>query len=154
MDWGLRRATRDDVASLAELKRQLIADEGSRNPMTLSQLAARMADFLATGWEAVAVTVGGEVIGYCLFQSRKDEYFPARAVVYVRQYVLRRDYRGAGLGRAAFERIVAEFFPPDTAEVALEVLVANRRGEHFWRSLGFAAQSVALRREVPPVVDV
>ncbi len=147
MDWQLRRAGAEDVPALAVMNQRLIADEGSRNPMALPALAARMAGFLASGWQAVLIAGGGEPIGYCLFQVRPDDYVPDRQTVYVRQYFIASEHRRAGLGRAAFERIAADFFPADTAEIGLEVLTANPGGERFWRSLGFAPYSLALKRE-------
>ncbi len=50
MDLTLRRATEDDLDDLAVMNKQLIEDEGSRNPMNREQLADRMKGWLrATG---------------------------------------------------------------------------------------------------------
>lgn len=46
MTLSLRSATEADVEMLAKMNKQLIEDEGHRNPMTISELAARIREWL------------------------------------------------------------------------------------------------------------
>ncbi|MFH1085182.1 MAG: GNAT family N-acetyltransferase [Chloroflexota bacterium] len=149
MEITLRHATLDDVGLLARLNRQMIEDERSRNPMSLAQLEGRMRGWLLGEWRAVLIACDGQAAGYCLYQARRDSYFPERPVVYVRHYMIERAHRRRGLGRAAFERLVAEWFERG-ATVELDVLTSNPAGQVFWASLGFQPYATTLKRDPPP----
>lgn len=143
----LRRATLADAPLLATMNRQLIADERSRNPMSPAELEARMRGWLAADWTAVLIVRADMVVGYALYQERRDPYFPARRTVYLRQLFVGRDQRGRGVGRAAVATLLREWFPAD-ATVELDVLATNPGGRRFWRSVGFAPYATTYRR--PP----
>jgi GNAT superfamily N-acetyltransferase len=143
----LRLADPQDAPVLAQLNRQLIEDEQSRNPMSLAELEARMRRWLAGDWSALLILCDGQVAGYGLFQLRCDDYFPEQTVVYVRHYCIARGFRRQGLGRAAFERIVADWFPAG-ATLELDVLESNPTGRLFWDALGFRPYCTTLKR--PP----
>jgi GNAT superfamily N-acetyltransferase len=81
-----------------------------------------------------------------LYREELDDYFPERKEVYIRQYFIRREARGQGIGRQAFEMIVGEWLPREAA-LTLEVLAGNEAGLKFWERVGFAAYSIAMRRE-------
>jgi len=149
MEIALRQATTADAPLLARLNREMIEDEHNRNPMTLAELEARMRGWLEGDWVAVLILADGQEAGYCLYQARRDSYFPERPVVYVRHYMVARGFRRRGVGRAAFERIVAECFDP-RATVELDVLAGNPRGRAFWDALGFQPYATTLKREPPP----
>lgn len=148
MDVQLRRAGLHDVPALAAMNRQLIEDEVSRNPMTLAELEARMRGWVEGAWTVLLILVAGEVAGYALYQERRDEYFPEHVEVYLRQFFIRRDRRGRGIGRAALERILAGWLPAG-ATVTVDVLATNPGGLAFWQRVGFAPYCTAMTREVP-----
>ena len=141
----LRAATSTDVPVLATMNRQLIREEGSRNPMTPAELAARMREFLRTGWSADLIMRGPDVVGYLLYQVRRDEYVPARTEVYVRQFFVQPEYRRRGIGSSAFEKAAQTRFPAG-ATLALEALQTNPEAQRFWESLGFRPYCVTYRR--------
>jgi GNAT superfamily N-acetyltransferase len=146
MTIALRRANLTDVPVLARLNKQLVADEGSRNPMAMPQLEARMTGWLSGGtYTAVLIYWRGEVAGYCLYQQRQDTHFPEQVVLYVRQFCIERSLRRQGIGRTAFERLSAVCFPDD-ATLELEVLAHNMAGRAFWASLGFAPVCLTVQR--------
>ncbi len=145
MEITLHLAGSNDVPTLAVLNRQLIEDEHSRNPMSLEELEARMRRWIEGDWSAVLISLDDQVAGYCLFQIRRDEYFPEQPVVYIRHYCIARGFRKRGLGREAFERIVAEWFPAE-ATLELEVLESNPPGRAFWNALGFKPYCTTLKR--------
>lgn len=126
-----------DSALLANMNRQMIADEGSRNPMSLEELEQRMLSWLASSeWHVVLIEVDGEPAGYCLYTERVDAYFPQRPEIYVRHFFVSRCYRRQGIGTAAFQSLMKTHFPPD-ARLVLDVLATNPGGLGFWQSLGF-----------------
>ena len=145
-----RHAELSDVPLLARMNKQLIQDEGSRNAMNLAELEQRMRGWLAgdgrpNPWRAILIQVGELVVGYCLYQERRDEYEPEQGVFYVRQFFVAWAWRRQGVGRRAFERIVAVVIP-DEARLELDVLSCNAAGQAFWVSLGFTSASVTMRR--------
>ena len=89
-----RHAGPQDVALLAQMNRDLIRDEGHRNPMTLAELEERMAGWLQGEYEAVIFAQDGDAAGYALYR-RSPEY------VYLRHFYVRPECRRRGIGRAA-----------------------------------------------------
>ena len=143
-----RRALPSDAPSLASMNRQLIEDEGSRNPMSLAELEERMRGWLSGDWQAVILEEESQPIGYLLYQLRTEEYHPSKPVVYVRQFFIRREHRGQGIGRRAFQSAVDSCFPP-SAEIVLDVLETNPRACRFWSSIGFEPYCTTMRRLKP-----
>jgi GNAT superfamily N-acetyltransferase len=137
MTLAIRPAAEADLPLLARMNKHLIEDEGSRNPMSLDQLAERMRGWLQGDW-AVKLFVAGEiVVGYALYQCRRDEYFPEHTTVYLRQFYIERELRGRGLGSAAVSLLRDGHFPAGSA-VIIDALASNPRGDTFWRKVGFA----------------
>jgi GNAT superfamily N-acetyltransferase len=64
--------------------------------------------------------------------------------VYIRQFFIAASHRRRGLGRACFERLRSEQFPPG-ARIHFDVLTLNPDGQRFWQSLGFQPYSLAMR---------
>jgi len=141
----LRRATPENAPALAEMNRELIEDEGNRNSMTLDELEARMRRFLGGEYAGLLILVNGETAGYLLYKEGHDEYDPQQPEVFVRHYLIKRAYRGQGVGRAAFDKIVEEWFPP-SATLVLQVLATNPAGRGFWTRLGFQPYCTTYRR--------
>lgn len=145
---SMRAATEDDIPLLAKINKQLIEDEGHRNPMSIPELAQRMRGWLHGGWNAdIFVQANETVVGYALYQHRKDEFFPDNAVVYLRQFLIEREYRGQGLGHFALGELFKARFP-SRCTVVVEVLMANERGLNFWRQVGFQPYAMTLKAYV------
>lgn len=145
MGFSLRPAAAAGSGALAVLNRQLVEDEGSRNPMSLAELESRMRRWLEEGWSALLISCGERLAGYCLYQIGRDAYQPDLPLVYVRHYCIARDVRGQGLGRGAFERITKVWFPPG-ARLTLDVLESNPSGRAFWEALGFVPYCTTFER--------
>ncbi|MDX2006739.1 MAG: GNAT family N-acetyltransferase [Meiothermus sp.] len=133
---NLRPALPADCALLARMNKQLIEDERSRNPMTLEQLERRMARWLARGEYQVELIETERPVGYIVYRTSPDEFYPEQKVVYLRQFFIARECRRKGLGRAAIA-LWMESRVTECSRVILEVLAKNRAGLEFWRSLGF-----------------
>jgi ribosomal protein S18 acetylase RimI-like enzyme len=148
-DINLRLATPDDVAILAEMNKQLIIDERSRNQMTHEELENRFRTWFDDGRTAILVTRGAEIIGYLLYYAYDEEYFPYKTSVYIRQFFIQPSYRRRGIGQNVFERIAEEFFPEDYS-LMLDVREANPDAKAFWLKLGFTVHYTTLRRDCCP----
>jgi GNAT superfamily N-acetyltransferase len=133
-----RHATAADVPALAAMNGQLIRDEGHRNPMTVAELADRMAGWLAGEYEAVLFEEGGPPVGYALYRREP-------AYVYLRQLFVRPGDRRRGVGRAAIDWLRRHAWAG--GRVRVEVLVGNAAGVAFWRALGFADYCLTLELE-------
>ena len=143
MSLVIRPANEVDLPLLAQMNKRLIEDEGSRNPMSLDQLADRMRGWLLGDWQLKLFATDDRVVGYAVYQLRRDEYFPDQTIVYLRQFYIEREMRGQGLGTAAFRALAAEHFPPGS-RVVIDVLASNPRGYDFWRHVGFAPYSTTM----------
>lgn len=149
----LRKANINDIAVLAEMNQQLIADERSRNPLNVSQIESLMHSWLDGSWSAVMISKNENLIGYLLYQQRRDDYDPEQLIIFVRQFFVQRTYRRRGIGREAFEQIVSEYFPSD-ATIMLDVLATNSAALHFWEDIGFTLHSTTLKRKAITGVEV
>ena len=95
-----------------------------------------MRGWLLGDWELKLFATDDRVVGYAVYQTRRDEYFPDQTIVYLRQFYLERELRGQGLGTAVIQSLAAEHFPPG-CRVVIDVLASNPRGYDFWRRVGF-----------------
>jgi GNAT superfamily N-acetyltransferase len=53
---------------------------------------------------------GDTIVGYALYQHRRDEFFPERRIVYLRQFLIEREYRRRGLGGSALRELFTTRF--------------------------------------------
>lgn len=136
---GIRTCTPADVPALAQMNRMLIEDERAENDMTIPQLEARMAGFLAGEYRAFLFEAAGEGIGYALVNMSPTP-------LYLRQFFIRREKRRSGLGRAAF-RALLQYLKTETIDI--DVYVWNEAGRAFWQSLGFRERAVSMRYRTP-----
>ena len=124
------------LKALAAMNKHLIEDEGSRNPMNITQLKERMTGMLEGEWNILIISNQDEDIGYMVYKVSPDEYFPDKSELYIRQYFVKRHYRGTGLGAQAFNVISEKYFP-ENAVLTLDVLEVNPGGRRFWEKVGF-----------------
>ncbi len=139
----IRAATEIDLPILARMNKHLIEDEGSRNPMSIDELQERMSKWLHSDWKTQLLLEEENIVGYALYQIRKDEYLPDKAVVYLRQFYIERDKRNRGSGSLAFKTLAQTYFPEDCT-IVIDVLASNPTGYKFWSKLGFKAYCTAM----------
>ena len=138
------KAEPEDSATLAEMNKRLIEDEGHRNPMAINELSVRMESWLRSDWEAVFILDENVTIGYALYQRRTDPFYPTDQVVYLRQFFISRSHRQRGLGTVSFNAIKNEYWSK-AKRIEVEVLVRNKAGINFWHSLGFIDYALGLK---------
>jgi predicted acetyltransferase len=127
MTW--RQATKRDCRILAEMNHQLIADEGHRNRMTVSELESRMKEWLVEAYEAVLFMEGEEVAAYALYRSQAGE-------IYLRHFFVVRHRRRQGVGRRAIELLRGQIWPK-MGRLTVSVLTQNEAALKFWRAMGY-----------------
>ncbi|KOR90245.1 GNAT family N-acetyltransferase [Paenibacillus solani] len=140
----LKEANLDDVHMLTEMNQELIREENSENPMTYSQLYNRMSGFLDNDWRAVFLIINDEIAGYALFREREHGFDPNQKEVYIRQYLIRKSYRGRGWGRTGIQLLIFNVFPLN-ATILIDVLESNPVGRKFWESMGFKPYYINMR---------
>lgn len=129
------KCNNSDIPQLAVFNKQLIEDEHSDNPMSVSELEKRMDDFLKTEYDAYFFEADSAIVGYALV---KKSCFP----LYLRQFFIGREYRKNHYGTEAFHALL-EYLNVDSIDV--EVLSGNDAGNCFWESLGFIEVSRYMR---------
>src|SRR5258705_10960559 len=92
--------------------------------MTVEQLAERMRKWLQGEYRAVLFSTS-EPVAYALYRQEAD-------LIYLRQFFVRRDSRGAGIGHSAFSILRQQIWPPGI-RLTVEVLCRNQGGVAFWR---------------------
>jgi predicted acetyltransferase len=136
----IEKANLVDSPKLAEMNYRLIRDEGHRNPMNKAQLTRRMRNWLKGEYQAFLFKEQGKIIGYCL--CRKEEGF-----IYLRQFFILRNFRKKGLGKKAFKLLLKGYWSRSLF-LQLDVLVGNKRGVEFWKSVGFKDYCLTMERKI------
>ena len=126
-----------EYEELARMNKALIEDEKSRNPMSVDDLRARFARFVADeGWIVEVFTLEKRVVGFITYRYEPDPVAPDGRSVYLRQFYIARDQRRRGLGIAAVDLFKSARLHAGE-RVVLEVLESNPGGRAFWQRAGF-----------------
>lgn len=131
----IRKCTVLDIDKLTELNKQLIDDEKSDNRMNFDELRTRMKTFLETDYSAYFFAEENAVVGYALIKNTSEP-------LYLRQFLIDRNFRRKHLGKMAFELLLKEL---NTNTIDIEVLSRNEAGLKFWESCGFVERSRYMR---------
>ena len=97
--------------------------------MTVPELARRMQGWLEAEYQAVIFSDAARAVGYALYR-------PDTGTIHLRQFFICPEARRRGLGRAGFERLRREVWPPNV-RLTVDVLEHNAAGVAFWRAVGF-----------------
>ena len=131
----IKKCTEQDIPELAAMNKQLIEDEKSDNPMSITELENRMRGFLSGEYEAYFFLNENNIAGYALV---KNNCTPP----YLRQFFICRKFRRMHLGSEAF-KLLLEAVGTDIVDI--EVLPWNEVGIKFWEKLGFKEISRYMR---------
>jgi GNAT superfamily N-acetyltransferase len=134
-----RAAVLADVPLLAEINKQLIADQGHRNPMSVPELETRMRDWLAEDYVATLFVRDGQLAAYALWRDEPEW-------LHLRHFFVVRELRRQGIGREALRLLTEQIWPPGK-RARVSVLVGNQPGLAFWRSVGFADYDLTLEMD-------
>jgi len=136
-----RFASAADCPMLAVMNRQLIQDEGHRNPMNIAQLEERMCGWLTSGeYKAVIFEEQGEPVAYALFSETETE-------IHLRQFFVIREQRHQGVGSDAMQKLFSNYWT-NRKRWTVSVLTNNQPAVAFWHAMGYA--DYALTLEIMP----
>lgn len=133
----ISKATPGDAAELAEMARELAANEGKRNIGELS--ADRVADWLRQdppAFEALLAGPPGNRQGYIAFY-RAFSLFHGGPVLLVENLYVRPSVRGSGLGRQLLKQASAQAVAQGIERVELNVRANNPDTIAFYQRCGF-----------------
>ena len=134
-----RIATCQDLELLADWNRQLIEDERHRRKMTLSNLEERMRGWIDGSYVAVIFSEPQDV-AYALYREDAEG-------VYLRQFLVGRDWRRRGVGTRAMNILRHEVWP-GSKRLTVDVLNHNLGALGFWRAMGY--RDYCLTLEIDP----
>ncbi len=133
-----------ELAAVARMNKELLEDEGSRNPMSLDELRERLVRFVDDeGWSVELFTVAGEIVGYITYRYEANVVSPDGRSLHLRQFYIARHHRRRGLGAAAialFKRTRLN----SGERIHLDVLESNPYGKAFWRRVGFVPYATVM----------
>ncbi len=132
-----RKAGFDDLDLLTEWNHQLIADEGHRNPMGITELKNRMKKWISGDYESVIFS-DEEDLAYVLFKENESE-------IYLRQFFVKRDQRRKGIGKKAMGILFDQIWPANK-RLTVDVLIKNKTGIAFWKSIGYREYCLSLEK--------
>lgn len=108
--------------------------------MSVPQLTQRMEQWLKSEYRAVLFELESKAIGYALYRL-EPEY------VYLRQLFVQPEMRRQGVARQALEWLSQEVWQL-RPRVRIDVLIGNRSGIEFWRSVGFIEYCLTMERPI------
>ncbi|MCU0519704.1 MAG: GNAT family N-acetyltransferase [Anaerolineae bacterium] len=141
LELRIRRASSADIPTLAAMNKRLIEDEGHPNPMTVAQLADRMASFLAADYTGYLALRGDEPVGYALCRDDGDAF-------YLRHLYVERGHRRQGIARTFLDWLFANVWP--NKPVRLDVLAHNEDAIAFYTAYGFRVMVLGLEKGTMP----
>jgi ribosomal protein S18 acetylase RimI-like enzyme len=132
----ITKCTFDDLSVLAKLNKELYEDENNDNIPTVDVLEERLKLSLEKGAKAYLFKDDEEVSGYALVRTETSPY-------YLSHFFICRHMRRKGVGTIAFNKLMDEL---DTDSIDLDVFCWNKRGQGFWKSLGFEERCIIMRK--------
>ena len=107
MDIKLRTATAEDCPRLLELITELAVYEKAEHEVTVT-----LAEFVAAGfgehpvWKSFVATDNDLVVGMALYYVRYSTWKGCR--LYLEDFLVTEKYRGKGIGKLLFDKVIAE----------------------------------------------
>lgn len=128
----LRIATREDCPRLLELILELAIYEKQPDAVTVT-----LAEFETAGfgpnpvWKAFVVEDAGLIVGFALYYIRYSTWKGQR--LYLEDLVITEAYRGKGLGKLLFDRLIEETRELGFSGMVWQVLDWNEPAINFYR---------------------
>lgn len=106
----------------------------------------------STGGTFYVAESGGEMVGYlCLFglMSPSDPDEPPEPYSFVADLYVRPEFQGRGIGKSLMEIAEEHARALGASNIDLKILGSNERALAFYRSLGYEARILELRKPIP-----
>jgi GNAT superfamily N-acetyltransferase len=132
MDTMIRRAVAADCARLLELIKELALYEKAPEEVTVT-----LEHFTESGfgqnpvWWAFVAEVDGEIKGFALYYIRYSTWKGQR--MYLEDILVTESYRGKGLGKLLFDRLIEEAKEKKLSGIVWQVLEWNEPAINFYK---------------------
>lgn len=132
MDILIRRAVKEDCPRLLELVHELALYEKAPEEVTITQEHFTQSGFGPNPvWWAFVAEAGGEVKGFALYYIRFSTWKGQR--MYLEDILVTESWRGKGLGKLLFERLIEEAKEKQFSGITWQVLEWNKPAIDFYK---------------------
>lgn len=131
MDIKISVAVKDDCERLLELINELAIYEKAPEEVTVT-----LAEFVDAGfgaqpvWKAFVAKENNTIIGFALFYTRYSTWKGCR--LYLEDFIVTETYRGKGVGKLLFERVIKEAKENNYNGMCWQVLDWNEPAINFY----------------------
>lgn len=128
----IREARRSDCAALLELVHELAVYEKAPDEVTVTLEHFENAGFGPNPvWKAFVAEDGGRIIGFALYYIRYSTWKGCR--MYLEDLLVTESYRGRGIGRLLFDKLIEEAKEKKFSGMVWQVLEWNEPGINFYK---------------------
>ncbi|RZK52945.1 MAG: GNAT family N-acetyltransferase [Pedobacter sp.] len=131
MNTNIRVAKKEDCARLLELINELALYEKAPEEVTVT-----LNEFIDAGfgdqpvWKAFVAEVDNTIVGFALFYTRYSTWKGCR--LYLEDFIVTEEYRGKGIGKMLFEKVMAETKNGNYSGMVWQVLDWNEPALNFY----------------------
>jgi ribosomal protein S18 acetylase RimI-like enzyme len=133
----LIQCTIENLPLLAQMNKQLFEDENNDNIPSIDVLQERLRKSIDEGIKAFLFVDMRETVGYALVKTNVIPY-------YLSHFFICREVRRKHFGTVAFNALMDEL---KCDSIDLDVFCWNKRGQEFWKSLGFEERCIIMRKK-------
>lgn len=128
----IREARREDCAALLELVRELAVYEKAPDEVTVTLEHFEESGFGPNPvWKAFVAEDGDKIVGFALYYIRYSTWKGCR--MYLEDLLVTESYRGQGIGRLLFDKLIAEAKEKKFSGMVWQVLEWNEPGINFYK---------------------
>jgi GNAT superfamily N-acetyltransferase len=132
MDITIRRAKKEDCTRLLELVYELAVYEKAPEEVTVTLEHFTESGFGANPvWWAFVAEAEGEIKGFALYYIRYSTWKGQR--MYLEDILVTESWRGKGLGKLLFDRLIEEAKEKGFSGIVWQVLEWNEPAIHFYK---------------------
>ncbi|MCZ4223113.1 GNAT family N-acetyltransferase [Pedobacter rhodius] len=131
MNLNIRTAVADDCQRLLELINELAVYERAPHEVTVTLDHFIEAGFgLNPVWKAFVAEVDGSIVGFALYYTRYSTWKGCR--LYLEDFIVTEAYRGKGIGKLLFEKVIEETKNGNYSGMVWQVLDWNAPAINFY----------------------
>lgn len=140
MNVNIRTAVKTDCPAILELIHELALYEKAPEEVTVT-----MEEFVEAGfgsqpvWKAFVAEIDGNVIGFALYYIRYSTWKGCR--LYLEDFIVTESYRGKGIGKILFERVIQEAKDKGYNGMTWQVLDWNAPAINFYNKYNAGMES-------------